>query len=155
MPASITPHHLDFRTAIMDSGNNKQHCFKHKGYFPLGVTWHRVNITGVHGSKVVNVGVGVAYFCMKCVDGSWLLWVTPNSLYNPASPVNLLCVDIFHYRPNNTKTGHRVDFFDECMYMSDGKKVRVKRDSVSKLPLVELREVDAQVVRERKTKENK
>ena len=32
--------------------------------------------------------------------------------------------------------------------MSDGKKVRVKRNSVSKLPLVELREVNKQEMRE-------
>ena len=41
-----------------------------------------------------------------------------------------------------------MNFFDECMCMSDGKKVRVKRDSESKLPLVELREVEKQEMRE-------
>ena len=60
--------HLSDNHGIMDTGNNKQHVFKSQSFFNDGVIWHDVNITGVHGAKVVRVGIGTAYFLLSlCV----------------------------------------------------------------------------------------
>ena len=55
---------------VVDSGNNRHHCFTDPLFFPAGVRWGRLNITGAHGAQVVTVGRGTAQFYTVCADGS-------------------------------------------------------------------------------------
>mgnify|MGYP001242923972 FL=1 len=53
--------HHNENTAIMDSGNNRQHLFNTTSFFPLGYTMQNINITGVSGTQRKQVGIGTAY----------------------------------------------------------------------------------------------
>ena len=133
-----TQKHLHSNYAIMDSGNNKRHSFNTLEYFPLGIRWHKVTITGVHGPQKVEVGVGVAHFATTCTDKTVKHWRVPNSVYNPNSPVNLLCQDRFHYKEDGTKTGHDWRPLVELLHLKVGKSIHIARDSKSHLPLARI-----------------
>ena len=77
---------LDQVDGILDSGNNKHHCFTDLVFFPEGVTYITLRITGIHGDRDVRVGKGVAQFHTTCTDGSRANWSFADSLYNPQSP---------------------------------------------------------------------
>ena len=51
------PSHQDPGLAIIDSGNNKHHSLKDSRFFPDGVVWKSVVVTGVHGTKPIQVGL--------------------------------------------------------------------------------------------------
>ena len=140
------------RKPVIDTGNNKQHVFKSQSFFNDGVIWHDVNITGVHGAKIVRVGIGTAYFSTVATDKSMVHWTAQRSLFNPTSPVNLLCVDVFHYLESGHTTGHEFKILDETLTTNKGKVIPVKRDNYTKLPLMEILSVDNTVLRLHKNK---
>ena len=150
--SNSTSHHLSNNYGIMDTGNNKQHVFKSQSFFNDGVIWHDVNITGVHGAKIVRVGIGTAYFSTVATDKSMVHWTAQRSLFNPTSPVNLLCVDVFHYLESGHTTGHEFKILDETLTTNKGKVIPVKRDNYTKLPLMEILSVDNTVLRLHKNK---
>ena len=120
----------------MDTGNNRHHCFKSSHYFPCGTRPLTLRITGVHGPKLVPVGIGTAYFTTISNTGTTHRWVVPHSILNTASPVNLFCHDRFHFDNSGRKTGDKVDFLEETLTLKDGTVIPVTRDTVSHLPLV-------------------
>ena len=128
--------HTSHTVAIMDTGNNKHHCFRSSHYFPKGTRSHSLSITGVHGSQRVEVGVGTAYFTTTSTSGVTQYWKVPNSILNTSSPVNLLCTDRFHHDPTGQRTGNKVDFLEETLTLRDGTVIPVVRDPKSHLPLV-------------------
>ena len=83
-------------TGVVDSGNNKHHVLNDIRLFPYGVKYIKVKITGIHGTKEVRVGVGTAYFTTQCSDGTSKRWRHERSIYNPSSPVNLICMNRIH-----------------------------------------------------------
>ena len=107
---SYTTHHTNNNTSIMDSDNNKQHLFNTDIFFPLGYVMKSITITGVNGICTKRVGLGTAFFSTTLDNNKTHYWIVPNSIYDPSCPVNLLCMDLFHYTPSNTKTGYTVDF---------------------------------------------
>ena len=119
----------------MDSGNNKHHCLRDKAFFPEGVRPVVLSITGAHGKQDVQVGVGTAQFLTKCADGSLAEWSFPNTIYNPKSPVDLLCMDLFHHKSGRTqhKTGHCVDFIDGKLHLQSGRSCDMPRNPTSRL----------------------
>ena len=127
------------RVAIVDTGNNRHHTFTNSAYFPMGIRYHTLPITGCHGTKNVTVGVGTAYFATECESGNVYTWSIPNSLLNPSNPINLLCHDRFHYTPDGTRTGHEVHFLNETLTTNTGEIIPVTRDPKSHLPLMRLR----------------
>ena len=131
---------------IMDTGNNNQHVFKTDSYFASGMRWHDVSITGVHGAQTVRVGIGTAHFSTTTTDNDTINWKFTNSLYNPKSPVNLLCADLFHYKKDGTDTGHTYLMKEEILLTKAGKAIPVVRDIASKLPLVKLHTVHKSVL---------
>lgn len=142
----IDRQHCKQNFAIMDSGNNKRHSFRSKEYFPRGFRMHELPIMGVHGVEKVQVGIGVASFVTVCSDGSEKVWNVPGSIYNPESPVNLLCSDKFHYGGGCVDTGHEWRQKQETLSLSDGRTVRVPRDPSSHLPLLQLKFASAEQV---------
>ena len=131
--------HLAPNYAIMDSGNNKRHSLNRIEYFPLGVRWHKATITGVHGPQTVEVGVGTAHFATKCVDNTTKYWCVPNSMYNPKSPVNLLCMNRFHYKDDGiSPTKHEWRPKEQILYIDDGRTVRIAQDHKLQLPLAHI-----------------
>lgn len=126
--------------AIMDSGNNKHHCLRSLSFFPSGVTWRTIRITGAHGPQDTRVGIGTAKFSIPCTDGTNTNWSFQSSIYNPNSPVNLLCMDLFHYADGDVakRTGHKVDFLDETMRLRSGRQCKMTRHPQSKLYLVSI-----------------
>jgi len=133
--------HTSTTRAIMDSGNNVRHSFKSLSYFPLGVDYHYTDITGVHGKQRVRVGIGTACFTTVCSDGSVVQWLVPESVYNPGSPVNLLCMNRFHRHSDGKDTGHEWSPKQEKLTLNDGRVVHVSIDKSSQLPLVEIKPV--------------
>ena len=119
----------------MDSGNNKHHCLQDMVFFPRGVKYITLAITGAHGKKDVEVGIGTAEFTTKCKDGTIAEWSFPNSLYNPKSPVNLMCMDLFHYKGGDpyNKTGNNVDFSNETVNLHSGRSCPLPRHPQSRL----------------------
>ena len=122
----------------MDSGNNRRHTFKSLEYFPLGVKWITSAITGIHGREVVKVGIGESRFATVCLDGTTKHWKVPNSVYNPKSPVNLLCQDRFHYNSDGTSTGHEWKPLQEKLFLAQGRVLSVQRDQDTHLPLLKI-----------------
>ena len=122
--------------AVMDSGNNVRHCLKSERYFPHGLVWQNTEITGVHGTQTVEIGVGTAYLTTTCSDGSTVHWCFPDSVYNPKSPVNLLCMNRFHFTMHGKRTGHSWIPVHETLYLQDGRRVHVPKDTTSQLPLI-------------------
>ena len=136
---SYHTHTTDHLTAIMDSGNNKQHLFNTPTYFPLGYTMHTITITGVSGKQRKKVGIGTAFFNTVLGNGTKFTWIVPHSIYDAACPVNLLCMDLFHFYPStNTRTGHAVQFLNERILLRHGNNVPMPRNKVSHLYLVTL-----------------
>ena len=121
---------------ILDSGNNKHHCFTDLVFFPEGVTYITLRITGIHGDRDVRVGKGVAQFYTTCTDGSRANWSFADSLYNPQSPVTLLCLDRFHHFPNGQRTGHHVDLLNTSLHLSSGRTCLFTLHPVSKLNII-------------------
>ena len=138
-PCSLHRQHESVLRAIMDSGNNKKHVFKTLNYFPEGVRYHTITITGVGGSRPTKVGMGTAVFSIVCVCGSVVHWRCENSLYNPTCPVNLLCADFFHYDRQDFPTGHEYSMAKQQLVLKCGKVVPVPRDPQSHLPLVHIK----------------
>ena len=125
--------------AVMDSRNNIRHCLKSERFFPHGLVWQNTDITGVHGTQTVLIGIGTAVFTTTCTDGSEVHWSFPNSVHNPNSPVNLVCMNRFHYADmHDTKTGHSWIPINESMTLKDGRVVPVPKDRASQLPLIEI-----------------
>lgn len=139
--------HMHPRYGIVDSGNNKHHCFRDKSFFPHGVRWHDVKVQGISGTSIMRVGIGVAYFSTRCVDGKYKLWMEPNSIYNPKLEVNLLCHDRFHWSPGGKRTGHEIRYVNQVLNLSDKRQVPVVRDEVSHLPLMCIQPVSNNVVK--------
>ena len=126
---------------IMDSGNNKHHNFKSHMYCPYGVKYVSVKITGVHGPEVVRVGIGTAYFSVTYKGSNdRFIFREPNSIINIKSPVNLLCMNKFHYKQGRygSNTGHKVDFLDEVINLKNGQSLSMPHDKESQLPLLEI-----------------
>ena len=142
--------HKRLSVSIMDSGNNRAHIFRSLDFFPLGVRYHHVTIHGIHGAQSVRVGVGVATFVTPCINRKDVVWRVPNSLYNPKSPVNLLCVNKFHYSDLSCtqRTGHKWDVLEEQLHLKDGSIVPVGIDETTHLPIVTTRPISPQQARE-------
>lgn len=122
-------HTSTLNTAIMDSGNNKQHLFNTPTFFPLGYTMRTINITGVSGTQARQVGIGTAYFTTTLSNNTPYTWTFPNSIYDPHCPVNLLCMDLFHFNSNSYPTGHKVSFIDEQIQMRFHHHISMPRDT--------------------------
>ena len=133
-----TDTHTSDGVAIMDSGNNLRHSFKSLQYFPYGVRYHNTDITGVHGKVTVRVGTGTACFSTQRTDGSPITWSVPDSVYNPTTPVNLLCMNRFHYTHTGTDTGHEWLPKRDKLLLKDGRELAVTHDRASALPLVHI-----------------
>ena len=145
---SYHTHTTDHLTAIMDSGNNKQHLFNTPTYFPLGYTMHTITITGVSGKQRKKVGIGTAFFNTVLGNGTKFTWIVPHSIYDAACPVNLLCMDLFHFYPStNTRTGHAVQFLNERILLRHGNNVPMPRNKVSHLYLVTLEPLPPHIAR--------
>ena len=141
-------HTTDARTAIMDSGNNKQHLFNTPVYFPLGYTMHTISITGVNGKTRKTVGIGTAFFDTIMDNGKKYTWIVPHSIYDSACPVNLLCMDLFHFYPHtNHRTGYEVQFLNERILLHRGTHIDMPRNSQSHLYNVTLFPVSPDVAR--------
>ena len=65
-----------------------------------------------------------------------IAWAVPNSMFNPNAPVNLLCVNVFHYDPEGHTTGHEIQLLQQCMQTSCGKRVSIAIDASTRLPLM-------------------
>ena len=128
--------HHNENTAIMDSGNNRQHLFNTTAFFPLGYTMQNINITGVSGTQRKQVGIGTAYFTTTLSNSTVYTWCFPNSIYDPHCPVNLLCMNLFHFTSTNVKTGIEVSFVDSRIKMLRGAYVPMPRHPASHLYLV-------------------
>ena len=115
----------------MDSGNNKHHCLRDLAFFPNGVRQVVLSITGAHGKQDVKVGIGTAQFLTECSDGTLAEWNFPNTIHNPSSPVDLLCMDLFHYHNGSpTKpTGHTVAFRDSMLQLKSGRSCHMPRSA--------------------------
>ena len=135
--------HTHVSRSILDTGSNRAHMFRSVAFFPYGLRYHTVKISGVHGSKSVRVGTGVAVFATPTSSGRDIVWSVSNSLYNPKSPVNLLCVNKFHYTKWPNKTGHKVDFLDERVTLKNGSIIPIQTDEHTQLPLIITKPVDA------------
>ena len=123
----------------MDSGNNKHHCFTDPIFFPTGVKWGYLNITGAHGTQRVRVGRGIAQFYTERCDNTLASWSCPDSILNPSSPVNLLCMDRFHHRyPSREPTGHEVRFLGNVIELKDGRCTPLPQHPTSNLYLLRL-----------------
>ena len=124
---------------VIDSGNNKHHCFTDAVFFPTGFKWTKLRITGAHGAQLVRVGRGTAQFLTRCTDGTYKQWSCPDSLFNPHSPVNLLCMDLFHHSyPDYAPTGHNVNFVTCSISLRNGKSCSFHQNPHSRLFLMEL-----------------
>ena len=104
--------HDQLHISIVDSGNNRAHIFRSLLFFPFGVRFHRTRIAGIHGAQDVRVGIGTAYFVTPCAGGKPIAWIFPNTIYNPRAPVNLLCVNKFHYGNKGGRSGHKIDLLE-------------------------------------------
>ena len=135
---SGSDHKHSFTTGILDSGNNRHHCFNSAAFFPYGVRWTKINVKGVHGTHQVEVGFGTAHFSTMCANGEMCHWIEENSILNPSCPANLLCIKRFHYlsRTGN-KSGHVVDFLENQMRLKSGRTIPFVKDK-SDLPLIRL-----------------
>ena len=78
-----TPFEIDAHYGVVDSGNNRHHCFTDPIFFPAGVRWGHLTITGAHGPQRVRVGRGTAQFYTECGDGSLARWSCEDSILNP------------------------------------------------------------------------
>ena len=136
---STTTSAADPHSAIVDTGNNRHHTFTSAAYFPLGVRYHTLPITGCHGTKSVTVGVGTACFATLSNSGNTILWSVPDSILNPTNPINLLCHDRFHYTTANVRTGHEIHFLKETLTTNTGSVIPVIRDPHSHLPIMRIR----------------
>ena len=65
-----------------------------------------------------------------------IAWAVPNSMFNPNAPVNLLCVNVFHYDSEGHTTGHEIQLLHQCMQTSCGKRVAIANDASTRLPLM-------------------
>ena len=124
----------------MDSANNKHHCLRDLAFFPGGVRQVVLSITGAHGKQDVKVGIGTAQFLTECSDGSIAEWSFPNTIHNPSSPVDLLCMDLFHFHNGcpAKPTGHTVEFRDNELTLKSGRKCRMPRNESSRLYELEI-----------------
>ena len=94
-----------------------------------------VTITGVNGVCTKRVGLGTAFFNTTLANNKTLTWCFPNCIYDPSCPVNLLCMDLFHYSPSNIKTGNRVNFLTERIILRHS-YIPMPRHPVSRLYLI-------------------
>ena len=143
--------HEQLHMSIVDSGNNRAHIFCSLLFFPFGVRFHRTRIAGIHGAQDVRVGIGTAYFVTPCAGGKPIAWIFPNTIYNPRAPVNLLCVNKFHYGSKGDRSGHKIDLLEEEMKTKDGQVIEIRIDKRSRLPLMETRPMRAQHARALRT----
>lgn len=135
----VAPHDPLEHFGVIDSGNNKHHCFTDNVFFPAGVKWTNLRITGAHGAKVVRVGRGTAQFLTRCDDGTYAEWNCPDSIYNPHSPVTLLCMDRFmHSYPDYHPTGHDISFKDCQLLLRKGRVSPFHQHPESRLYQIEL-----------------
>ena len=89
---------------------------------------HTIYITGVNGKTKKTVGIGTAFFNTIMDNGRTYTWIVPHSIYDATCPVNLLCMDLFHYIPHShVRTGYEVQFLNERILLKRGTTIPMPR----------------------------